>query len=338
MNEQVLLALTMGDPAGIGPEIAIKALRGNEIPSQCRVFIIGDLTVMEQAKRFTGSSVTMHPMTTIDDFEEGSINILDMQLVKPSDVTMGNESALCGKASYDYVIKGISLAREGLIHGVVTNPINKASLKKAGIDFPGHTEIFAHETGSTNFSMVFTLDNVYVIYVTTHCSLREAIEHITREKVYSKIVLLNSTLQSTGLEHPRIAVGGLNPHAGEGGMFGNEELLHIIPAIEQARKEGLTVTGPLQPDTVFMRAFNGEFNGIVTMLHDHGFVALKSKDFEHGVNLTVGLPIIRTSVGHGTAFDIAGTGKASEKSLLAAIDVAYRMSRRKGMKNNGITE
>lgn len=331
MSQPITLAITMGDPAGIGPEIAIKALTGNEIPSRCRIFIIGDLTVMEQAKRFAGSSVNMHPMDSIEGMEEGCINILDMQLVKPDDFTLGTENAQCGKASYEYVLKGIALAKEGLINGVVTNPINKAALKKAGIDFPGHTEIFAHETGTKKFSMVFMLDNVYVIYVTTHCSLREAIERITRERVYNKTLLLNSALQSAGLERPRIAVAGLNPHAGEGGIFGNEELLHITPAIEQAQKEGLNVTGPLPPDTVFMRAFKGEFDGIVTMLHDHGFVALKSKDFEHGVNITVGLPIIRTSVGHGTAFDIAGTGKASEKSLLAAIDVAYRMSERKRM-------
>ena len=331
MSQPIILAITMGDPAGIGPEIAIKALTGKEIPSKCRVFIIGDFVIMEQAKGFIGSSVNLHSMDSIEDLEEDSINILDMQLVKPADFTMGSENALCGRASYEYVLKGISLAQERLIHGVVTNPINKAALKMAGIDFPGHTEIFAHETGSKSFSMVFMLDNVYVIYVTTHCSLREAIERITREKVYNKTLLLNSALQSTGLEHPRIAVAGLNPHAGEGGIFGNEELLHITPAIEQAQKEGLNVAGPLPPDTVFMRGFKGEFDGIVTMLHDHGFVALKSKDFEHGVNITVGLPIIRTSVGHGTAFDIAGTGKASEKSLLTAIDVAYRMSKRKKM-------
>ena len=173
------------------------------------------------------------------------------------------------------------------------------------------------------------LDNVYVIYVTTHCSLREAIDRVTEDQVLKKILLLNTTLKALGFESPRIAVGGLNPHAGENGIFGNEERLHITPAIEQAREKNIMAIGPLPPDTVFMRAFKGEFNGVVSMLHDHGFVALKSRDFERGVNITVGLPIIRTSVGHGTAFDIAGTGIASEKGLLAAIDAANRMSKRK---------
>jgi len=165
--------------------------------------------------------------------------------------------------------------------------------------------------------------------VTTHCSLRQAMERITWDNVYKRITLLNSTLLSTGITHPRIAVAGLNPHAGEGGLFGDEEILHIQPAVDMAKKDGLQITGPLPPDTVFMRAFKGEFDGVVSMLHDHGFVALKSKDFEHGVNITVGLPIIRTSVGHGTAFDIAGTGRASEKSLIAAISVAHRMAGKK---------
>ena len=167
--------------------------------------------------------------------------------------------------------------------------------------------------------------------MTTHCSLRDAIERIDQKRVYKRILLLNTTLKSLGIDNPRIAVSGLNPHAGDNGIFGNEEQLHITPAIEQAQGEKIAATGPLPPDTVYMRAFKGEFDGVVSMLHDHGFVALKSRDFEHGVNITVGLPIIRTSVGHGTAFDIAGTGKASEKGLLAAIDAAYRMSQRKRM-------
>lgn len=329
MNSHINLAITMGDPAGIGPEIAIKSLSGDEIPPDCHIFIIGDLSVINQAKKYTGSSVNTYSMSSPNDFQAGSINVLDMQQIKPDDFTIGTVNKKCGRASYAYILKGISLAKEGLIDGVVTNPINKAALKKTGINFPGHTEIFAHETKSDNFSMVFMLDNVYVIYVTTHCSLREAIDRITQDLVYKKILLLKNTLNSLGFENPIIAVGGLNPHAGENGIFGNEERLHITPAIEQAQEKSITVLGPLPPDTVFMRAFKGEFHGIVSMLHDHGFVALKSKDFEHGVNITVGLPIIRTSVGHGTAFDIAGTGKASEKSLLAAIDAAYRMSQRK---------
>lgn len=333
MSPNISLAITMGDPAGIGPEIAIKALSGNKTPSDCHIFIIGDLSVMEQAKKYTGSPVQLHQMTSTNNLRKNRINVFDMQLIKPDEFTIGTVNRKCGKASYKYVLKGISLAKENQIDGVVTNPINKAALKEAGINFPGHTEIFAHETNSDNYSMVFMLDNVYVIYVTTHCSLRDAIERINRERVYNKILLLNTTLKSIGIDNPRIAVSGLNPHAGDNGIFGNEEQLHITPAIEQAQANKITATGPLPPDTVYMRAFKGEFDGVVSMLHDHGFVALKSKDFEHGVNITIGLPIIRTSVGHGTAFDIAGNGKASEKGLLAAIDTAYRMSKKNKMES-----
>ena len=329
MRKEIILALTMGDPAGIGPEIAIKALSGNKTPPDCHIFIIGDLSVMEQSGKNMDASVELHRMTSTDELRENSINVFDMQLIKPDEFTIGTVNSRCGKASYEYVLKGISLAREGLVDGVVTNPINKAALKDAGIHFPGHTEIFAHETNSDNYSMVFMLDKVYVIYVTTHCSLRDAIERINQERVYKRIDLLNTTLKSLGIDSPRIAVSGLNPHAGDNGMFGNEEQLHITPAIQQAQADKINATGPWPPDTVYMRAFKGAFDGVVSMLHDHGFVALKSRDFEHGVNITVGLPIIRTSVGHGTAFDIAGTGKASEKGLLSAIDAAYRMSKRK---------
>ena len=329
MSSPVSLAITMGDPAGIGPEIAIKALSGGKIPADSHIFIIGDILVIEYAKRYADSSVNIHSMSSPKDFQAGCINVLDMQQIKPDDFTIGTVNKKCGQASYAYILMGILLAKEGLIDGVITNPINKEALTKTGINFPGHTEIFAHETKTDNFSMIFMLDNVYVTFATTHCSLREAINLITQDLVFNKIILLKNTLNSLGFENPRIAVGGLNPHAGENGLFGNEERLHITPAIEQAQEKRITVIGPLAPDTVFMRAFKGEFHGIVSMLHDHGFVALKSKDFERGVNITAGLPIIRTSVGHGTAFDIAGTGKASEESLLGAIDVAYRMSLRK---------
>lgn len=320
------IALTMGDPAGIGSEIALKALSGNNLPEHCSIFIIGDYSVLKKANTIIKSPLPLYSMSTPSDFRDHCINILDMDLISPKDFAPGIINAKCGQVSYEYIIKGISLARDGIIDGVVTNPINKVALNKAGINFPGHTEIFAHETNTDNYSMMFMLNNIAVVHVTTHCSLREAIDRITQKNVYRNIKLLNNTLTSLGINNPRIAVGGLNPHAGEGGLFGDEEIKHIIPAITQAKNENLTVTGPLPPDTVFSRAFKGEFDGIVSMLHDHGFVALKSKDFDNGVNITIGLPIIRTSVGHGTAFDIAGTGKASEQSLIAAIDAAYQLA------------
>ena len=195
----------------------------------------------------------------------------------------------------------------------------------AGIHYPGHTEILAEKTGTQDFSMMFACENVYVVHVTTHVSLKQAIGMISQARVLSHTRLLSTALKSLGFAAPRIAVSGLNPHAGENGLFGDEEIIHISPAIAQAKAEGILASGPYPPDTVFMRAFKGEFDGIVSMLHDHGFVALKSRNFGAGVNITLGLPIIRTSVGLGTAFDKAGKGIASEKSLLAALHTALQM-------------
>lgn len=327
MNKK--LAITMGDPAGIGPEIAIKALLSKVIPKDCDIFIIGDASILADTAKRLGFFTNIMTIKKPSEYIPGQINVLDMKCLSPKKVKIGENSAICGQASYDYIIKGIELAKEKVIDAVVTNPINKASLKMAGINYPGHTEIFADKTDTENFSMMFKLENVCVVHVTTHCSLRDAIDQITPEKVLRNINLLNETLLSLGIMNPRIAVSGLNPHAGEGGLFGTEEKDSIIPAIEKARKNGILASDPLPPDTVFMRSFNGEFDGIVSMLHDHGFVALKSKDFERGVNITVGLPIIRTSVGHGTAFDIAGKGIASETSLLSAIDAAYNLASNK---------
>jgi 4-phospho-D-threonate 3-dehydrogenase / 4-phospho-D-erythronate 3-dehydrogenase len=314
----------MGDPAGIGPEIALKAL-----PARCDVFIIGDLCVLEQASIQLARTDKFHVMSSAQDFRRSSVNVLDMKQIACRDFTMGKPQALCGKASFNYVIKGIELCLDNKIAGIITNPISKEALHLAGINYPGHTEILAEKTGTRDFSMVFALDNVYVAHVTTHVSLRDAIGLVTCDRVLMNIRLLYKTLKRLGIKAPRIAVGGLNPHGGENGLFGDEEIKHIAPAVELAKKEGVNAFGPYPPDTVFSRAFKGEFDGVVSMLHDHGFVALKSRDFENGVNITVGLPIIRTSVGHGTAFDIAGKGIASEKSLLAAIRAAVMLWKNK---------
>ncbi len=320
-----LFAITMGDPAGIGPEIALKALISQSLPDDCRIFIIGDFAVLEHALRVASPRSGLYVMQSIDDFRTGSINVLDMKQVSTSDFETGKPQAVCGRASYNYLVKGIDLCLEKRIAGIITNPISKEAFHLAGIHYPGHTEILAERTGTRDFSMMFSLDNVHVAHVTTHVSLKQAITMITSERVLTNIRLLYQTLLDLGLSSPRIAVGGLNPHAGENGLFGDEERRHITPAIEKAKSLGIGVSGPYPPDTVFSRAFKGEFDGVVAMLHDHGFTALKSRDFERGVNITVGLPIIRTSVGHGTAFDIAGKGIASENSLLMAIGAAFRL-------------
>jgi 4-hydroxythreonine-4-phosphate dehydrogenase len=321
-----VFALTMGDPAGIGPEIALKALSSGEI-GRIRIAIIGDLRVLEYTARKLKLPVKLNPITDIRNTVPHRVNVFDMALLSPSDFKIGNVSAVCGKTAYAYILKGIDLAKKGSAAGVVTNPINKEAFKLAGINFPGHTEIFARETGVREFTMLFYLDRIGVAHVTTHCSLLESVRLITTTRVLSHIKLLNLAMKQLGVRQPRIAVGGLNPHAGENGLFGDEEQKFIVPAITKAKNLGINIAGPYPPDTVFMRAFLGEFDGVVSMLHDHGFVALKSRDFEHGVNITIGLPIIRTSVGHGTAFDKAGKGTASPESLITAIKVAATLHR-----------
>jgi 4-hydroxythreonine-4-phosphate dehydrogenase len=321
-----LLAITMGDPAGVGPEIAARALADPSLSTLCRAFVVGELAIMEKAAELVAPGTPLYSLASPGELVEGAINVLNMHQLDPDTIPVGRTDAACGKASYEYILSAIHLAREGQVDGVVTGPINKESLSRAGIPFPGHTEIFAHETGTEDFTMMFMQDRVAVVHVTTHCSLLEAIAKISTDRVLNNIRLLHRALLELGLSAPRIAVGGLNPHAGEHGLFGTEEIEHIAPAITRAQSEGIDASGPYPPDTVFMRAFKGEFDGVVAMLHDHGFVALKSRDFERGVNITVGLPIVRTSVGHGTAFDIAWKGKASEQSLLEALRVAARMA------------
>ncbi|GBU22281.1 4-hydroxythreonine-4-phosphate dehydrogenase [Fibrobacteres bacterium R8-0-B4] len=338
------LLLTMGDPAGVGPEIAVKALCGKAKGAD--IVVVGDAESMRAAAEVCG----LAPRFNVIDVDDGIgtvgtvdtngiintdgintddppvINIIDIRLPDAPRFPRGVSDASCGRAAYQYIVKAIELSLAGKAAGVVTGPISKESLKLAGIDYPGHTEIFADKTGTDDYSMVFLLDGVAVAHVTTHVSLRNAIEMIKTDRVLRQIRLLHRSLAGLGISTPKMAVSGLNPHAGENGLFGDEEIREIVPAIEKAREEGIEAAGPLPPDTVFNRAFKGEFNGVVSMLHDHGFVALKSRDFEHGVNITVGLPIIRTSVGHGTAFDIAWKGQASCESLLSAIEAAQSMA------------
>jgi 4-hydroxythreonine-4-phosphate dehydrogenase len=325
-----VFALTMGDPAGIGPEIAIKALTSTRIGT-IRIAIIGDLSVMEKTAKKLNKKAFLNPVADIRNAASNRVNVLDQNQLTPGDFKTGQISEICGRAAYTYIIKAIDLAKQRIAAGVITNPINKEALKMAGINYPGHTEIFADETGIKEYTMLFYLDGIGVAHVTTHCSLLDSIKLITQERVLSQIKLLNLAMKQLGIKRPRLAVGGLNPHAGENGLFGNEEIQHIIPAIEHARALGINAQGPYPPDTVFMRAFKGEFDGVASMLHDHGFVALKSRDFEHGVNITIGLPIIRTSVGHGTAFDKAGKGTASPESLITAIKAAERLYRNRKM-------
>ncbi|MCB0062450.1 MAG: 4-hydroxythreonine-4-phosphate dehydrogenase PdxA, partial [Caldilineaceae bacterium] len=258
-------------------------------------------------------------------YTPGAITLMDLANADPALVAPGKLAAAAGNAAVEYVFRACDLALSGDVQAVVTAPLNKEAMHMAGYDYAGHTELLTERTGAKKVSMLLTGPKLRVVHVSTHVSLAEAIRRITPERVGEVIDLAYHSCRALGVVEPRIAVAGLNPHAGEGGIFGQEEITAIQPAIDEARNRGFQVSDPQPPDTVFLRAVKGEFDIVVAMYHDQGHIPMKLLAFDSGVNVSMGLPIIRTSVDHGTAFDIAGTGKASEESMLAAIDVALQM-------------
>ncbi len=343
-KDRPLLAITMGDPAGVGPEIILKALRVEEVYASCRPLVIGDARILERAagwlRAAEGSETAVQPAYRSPRFESisdpragrylpGLLPLLDLQNAAPEDCPVGAVSAASGRAAVEYVFRACDLALAGQVDAVVTAPLNKAAMNLAGFHYAGHTELLAERTGTEKVSMLLVGPKLRVVHVSTHVSLAEAIRRVTRERVEQVIDLADRSARALGFEHPRIAVAGLNPHASEGGLFGDQEAREIIPAVLAARARGLDVSDPQPPDTVFLRAVRGEFDIVVAMYHDQGHIPMKLLAFDEGVNVSMGLPIIRTSVDHGTAFDIAGTGTARETSLLAAMDVAVKMVRAK---------
>ncbi|UCD73702.1 MAG: 4-hydroxythreonine-4-phosphate dehydrogenase PdxA [Candidatus Bathyarchaeota archaeon] len=322
----------MGDPAGIGPEITIRALSLKNLYDQCQPIVIGDRRVLIQEKRAYDLEPEIRSVDTISDarFEYGTIDLLDLNNVKIEELRVGETQPMAGKASYEYIKKGVELAIDDEIQGIVTCPINKEALNKAGYPYPGHTEILAELTGSREFAMMFLTPYLRVILVTIHQPLRKACDLIKKDRVLKTIELAYEALKGMDITSPRIAVAGLNPHASESGMFGREETEEIEPAVELAKKAGLKVVGPISPDTAFWRAKKGDFDIVVAMYHDQGCIPIKLLGFEVGVNMTVGLPIIRTSVDHGTAFRHAlERVGANPNSLVEAIKVAAKLAQDK---------
>ncbi|WP_048828027.1 4-hydroxythreonine-4-phosphate dehydrogenase PdxA [Bacillus sp. B-jedd] len=318
----------MGDAAGIGPEIIIKALVIKESYEICRPLVIGDASILARAAGFIGADLKVNSIADPAEaaFQLGTIDCIDLHLLS-ADIPVGKVSKEAGNAAFRYLEKGISLAKEGKIDAICTAPLNKEALHLGGHLFPGHTEILAELTGTKDFAMMLTAPNLRVIHVTTHVGLLTAVELINPERVYKVIKLADETLKKAGIDNPKIAVCGINPHAGENGLFGNgEEEEKIVPAVDKAVREGINVSGPLPADTLFFRAIRGDFDIVVAMYHDQGHAPIKVLGLEAGVNITVGLPIIRTSVDHGTAFDIAGKGIASEDSLLEALRQAVALA------------
>ncbi len=338
MTAPARLGITMGDPAGVGPEVIARALARPEVAASCRAVVIGDRSVMAAALELVASPLRLHAVADVAGcrFAPGTLECLDLANVDAATLARGAVSAAAGRAAYAYVETGVALCRAGRIDGIVTAPINKEALAAAGHQHTGHTEILARLSGTEDFAMLLMGRELLVIHVTTHVALRRVPDLVTRERVHRVIRLAQRTLEGLGRPRGRIAVCGLNPHAGEDGLFGDEERREIVPAIEAARREGLDVHGPLPADTLFSRARGGEFDIVVAMYHDQGHVPVKTLGFTYdeasgtwtglsGVNVTVGLPFLRVSVDHGTAFDRAWKGVANPESMVEAIEVAGRM-------------
>ena len=341
MCERLILGITMGDPASIGPEITVKALAAKDVYDNCRPLVIGDAGVMEAACCIVGrEDIKIHPVSSVGEalFEAGTIDVYDMKLVDPETLERGRVSAAAGDAAFQYVKKVIQLAMAGEIDGTVTNAFNKEAINLAGHHYSGHTEVYAEFTGTKKYTMMLAHENLRVVHVSTHVSLREACDRVKKDRVLEVIRIAHQACRDLGIEKPRVGVAGLNPHSGENGLFGREEIEEIRPAIEAARAQGIDADGPVPPDTIFSKARGGWYDIVVAMYHDQGHIPLKVVGFVYnerekkwdavaGVNITLGLPIVRASVDHGTAFDQAGQGTANERSLQNAIDYGLRLAK-----------
>jgi 4-hydroxythreonine-4-phosphate dehydrogenase len=332
----------MGDPAGIGSEITVKALKHADIFERCLPVVIGDYEALRQANDFSNTGLTLREVRDTSEVkgEYGVLEYINMGFLTQGNFEYKKVQRLTGEASFQYVTKGIELAMNGRLHAVVTGPINKEAINLAGHHYSGHTEIFGDYTHTKDYAMLLSGGTLKVIHVTTHCSMREACDRIKKARVLSVIKLAYEGLSLMGCKKPKIGVAGLNAHASENGLFGWEEEREIVPAIREAIVLGIDVDGPIPPDTVFVKCLAGQYDVVVAMYHDQGHIPLKLTGFKldittnryvsmSGVNITVGLPVIRTSVDHGTAFGKAGEGRANEESLVDAINEATVIARNK---------
>lgn len=338
--EKPIIAITMGDPASIGPEIAVKALLTESLYDICRPVIIGDTGVFFDIVKRLGLDATINSIKDIRNarFVFGKPDVFDLHNVDMEQLRFGEISAMAGNASFEAVKKAIELAIDGEVDATVTGPINKKSINEAGHHFAGHTEIYAHYTGTKKYAMLLVEHNMKVIHVSTHVSLRQACDLVKKDRIVEVVELLQDGLISLGEKNLKIGIAGLNPHAGDSGLFGTEDDLEIFPAVQEALKLGYDVEGPVPADTLFSKASTGYYGGVVAMYHDQGHIPFKLTGFKwnaekqqmdsvKGVNITMGLPIIRTSVDHGTAFEIAGKGVASSDAMILAIESAVQLSK-----------
>ena len=324
-----LIAITMGDPAGIGPEIIVKALGEQKTLDRCRPLVLGDEAILSYTTQWMKAQVIIKRITGPEegDFKPGIMNLIPLTTLTSDEITLGRPQRKGGEAAYRYIEKGVNMAQAGTVEALVTAPLSKEALNAAGHPFPGHTELLAAMTGVADPVMMLAGPRLRVALVTTHLPLQEVPTSLTTERITRTIITTFQWLQRyMGVEDPKLAVAALNPHAGEGGLFGSEEKKIIAPAIEQCQQEGIAVDGPLPPDSLFFHAASGKYDAVVSMYHDQGLIPLKLLHFRDGVNITLGLPIIRTSVDHGTGYDIAGQGVADPTSLINAILMASKMA------------
>lgn len=339
-SSRPLVGISAGDPGGIGPEVTVKALNERKIYKICRPLVICDHEVVRDAIRFCNLDLAVNPVSSPEQgrYAYGIVDVLDMGNLPLACLRHKTVTAEQGRASFEYVVKNIELALGGQIDATVTAPINKAAVNAAGFRFAGHTEIYADLTKTRDYTMMLADGNFRVSHVSTHVSLRQACDRVQKERVLKVIELSCDALRKMGIASPRIGVAGLNPHCGEGGLFGDEEIREIAPAIAEARAKGMNADGPVPPDTVFSKMAGGLYDLVVVMYHDQGHIPIKLKGFIFdestgkmgavaGVNVTLGLPIVRVSVDHGTAFEIAGEGKANPESMIDSIELAAFLAR-----------
>lgn len=319
------IAITMGDPGGVGPEIIVKAHFCSELRNYCAPIVVGDRIPVEKALLLLKLSLKLRMIKSPEESEPapGLIELVDLGMVKS--FKKGKPTAEGGKACVSYIEKAVELALSKQVDGIVTAPISKEALKMAGYEWPGHTELLAHLTGTKDYAMMLAGGPLRVLLVTIHTALKNVPSLIRKNRILKTLRLAKKACDMLSIRNPEIAIAGLNPHAGEGGLFGDEEIKEIIPAIKEVQKEGIPVSGPYPPDTVFHKAYKGDVDIVVCMYHDQGLIPLKMIAFDRGVNVTVGLPIVRTSPAHGTAYDIAWKGIANPSSMLEAIKLAAKL-------------
>jgi 4-hydroxythreonine-4-phosphate dehydrogenase len=323
-----LIAIPMGDPAGIGPEIVVKALMNEEVLKVAGCVVVGDRKVLENAIGFTKVQLQIKLIQKAQegDYSKGILNLIDLDNVDMKEFKIGQVDGMCGKAAYEFIVKSIELANNKEVAAVSTTPINKESLKAGGVNFIGHTEIFGALTNTLDPLTMFEVHGMRVFFLTRHVSLRKACELVTKDRIKDYVKRCKEVLEKLGVTEGTMAIAGLNPHSGEHGLFGDEEVNHVTPAVEELKAEGIDVVGPIGADSVFHLALQGRFNSVLSLYHDQGHIATKTLDFERTIAITGGMPILRTSVDHGTAMDIAGKGIASEVSMVEAILLGAKYS------------